>query len=312
MNAIQRTLLRRELAEHRGGFVWAPLVAVVLFIVITMGGMMAGSVAVHRNGGESMMVEGRVVNSVELGRVLSDLPPDRLQQVGQAVDISLWIAAAWPFMVLGFVAFFYCIATLYDERKDRSVLFWKSMPVSDRATVLSKALTVLVVAPLIAAALGAASMLAFYGVMSLWVVFHGGSALTLAGANPVGIMGQMVAALPVYALWALPTAGWLMLCSAVARSKPFLWAILVPVMAGVMVSMMSNESAQWFWQHVVQRSLLGFVPGGWLQLDAGTGFPMAAGNSLSALGSPALWLGAIAGVGMLMLAAYARRWKDEG
>jgi ABC-2 type transport system permease protein len=49
--------------------------------------------------------------------------------------------------VLAFVVFFYCLGALYDDRKDRSVLFWKSLPVSDRDTVVSKALSALVVAP---------------------------------------------------------------------------------------------------------------------------------------------------------------------
>ena len=58
--------------------------------------------------------------------------------------------------MLGFVVFFYCLGSLYDERKDRSVLFWKSLPVSDRDTVLSKALSALVVAPTLAIAVGIA------------------------------------------------------------------------------------------------------------------------------------------------------------
>ena len=48
--------------------------------------------------------------------------------------------------------------------------------------------------------------------------------------------GGMLAWIPVYALWALPTVGWLMLCSAWARSKPFLWAVMIPMFAGIFVS----------------------------------------------------------------------------
>jgi len=51
------------------------------------------------------------------------------------------------------------------------------------------------------------------------------------------VIGNMLTAIPVYLLWALPAVGWLMLCSAWARSKPFLWAVLIPVLASVMVSM---------------------------------------------------------------------------
>jgi ABC-2 type transport system permease protein len=52
-------------------------------------------------------------------------------------------------MVLGFLVFFYCLGALHDERRDRSLLFWKSLPVSDYTTVMSKLLLAVVVAPLI-------------------------------------------------------------------------------------------------------------------------------------------------------------------
>ena len=64
-------------------------------------------------------------------------------------------------MVFGFVVFFYCLGALYDERKDRSVLFWKSLPMSDRETVLSKVASAIVVAPLIAIAAGLVTMFGF-------------------------------------------------------------------------------------------------------------------------------------------------------
>ena len=60
------------------------------------------------------------------------------------VEPAAWSRRRWPFIVLAFVVFFYCLGALYDERKDRSVLFWKSLPVSDRETVLSKAASALV------------------------------------------------------------------------------------------------------------------------------------------------------------------------
>ena len=37
------------------------------------------------------------------------------------------------------VGVFYCLDALHGERRDRSILFWKSLPVSDLTTVLAKA-----------------------------------------------------------------------------------------------------------------------------------------------------------------------------
>ena len=54
------------------------------------------------------------------------------------------------FLVMGTVGFFYCIDALYADRADRSVLFWKSLPLSDAETVLSKFATAAVLIPLVA------------------------------------------------------------------------------------------------------------------------------------------------------------------
>jgi ABC-2 type transport system permease protein len=136
---------------------------------------------------------------------------------------------------------------------------------------------------------------------------------------------SVLAAIPVYAIWALPTIGWLMLCSAWARSVPFLWALLVPVLAGVFVSMFSLMhlfalDTAWFWKNVVARLLLGVVPMTPYDLgrmDGGIGDqgilhlvePTAVYANLL---QPATWIGAAVGVVMLLLATRLRRWRDEG
>src|SRR5690606_25376648 len=131
-----------------------------------------------------------------------------------------------------------CIGALYDERKDRSVLFWKSLPVSDGETVLSKVVSATVTVPLLATAVAIATMLVFLLMLSVMVMAHGGNPWELiwGPGNPLLIAVYALAAIPVYALWALPIVGWLMLCSAWARSVPFLWALLVPVLSGAFVT----------------------------------------------------------------------------
>ena len=78
------------------------------------------------------------VNGLDLGMLTSKMRPEDMRQLGGAVDASLLVSSLWPFIAMTFVVFFYCLGALYDERKDRSVLFWKSLPLSDRDTVLSK------------------------------------------------------------------------------------------------------------------------------------------------------------------------------
>jgi ABC-2 type transport system permease protein len=128
----------------------------------------------------------------------------------------------------------------------------------------------------------------------------------------------------VYALWALPTAGWLLLCSAWAKSKPFLWAIMIPVFAGIFVTWfvlmhLFDLEAGWFWKYIVARALLSVAPGSWLDatsmrrfegLDA-LGTFAAVRNTYSTLLTPQLWVGAIAGAAMIFGAIRLRRWRDD-
>ena len=236
-------------------------------------------------------------------------------------------AMLWPMLVLGFVVFFYCLGALYDERKDRSVLFWKSLPVSDRDTVLSKVVSALVVAPVLALAVGIACMIAFLLILSVFVLIHHGNPFTLlwSPGNLLASAGVFLAAIPIYALWALPSAGWLLLCSAWAKSKPFLWAVMLPVFAGVIVSWFGLMklfalNTGWFWAHVVGRLLLGTVPGIEMAYQAEAtqdqslesvlhGFTPA--DQWATLASPQLWIGAVVGVLFVVAAIWLRQRRDE-
>ena len=322
-------LLRREFWEHKGGFLWAPLVAGGIFLLLSLMGFGIGEMAARRASG-NIQLDGQSIqiNGLDLGAMTSKMDAEQIRNLGQGVDLSLLMASAWPLIVLAFVVFFYCLGALYDERKDRSVLFWKSLPLSDRETVLSKAASALVVAPVIATIAALATMLGFLVVASGMVMVHGGNPVHLlwGPGSPFAMTGRILACIPVYALWALPTVGWLLLCSAWARSKPFLWAIMIPVFAGIFVTwfdlmqLFALESG-WFWSNIVRRLLLGTVPGGWiLDLDPqgapGTidriGSLLSPATTYAALATPQLWIGAVAGAAMIFAAIRLRRWRDEG
>jgi ABC-2 type transport system permease protein len=325
-------LLRREYWEHRGGFLWAPVIAgaisllltAVFFVIAAIGIRNARSdAAVHLDDGRTMSI-----NGLDLGALAEQLSAEDKAQLASGIDMTMLMASVWPYIVMVFVMFFYCLGALYDERKDRSVLFWKSLPLSDGETVLSKVVSATLAIPLLATLAAIVTMFAFLLLLSVMVLAHGGNPWELiwSPGHPLQVSAYVLAAIPVYAVWALPTVGWLMLCSAWARSVPFLWALLVPILSGVFVSMFSvmrlfNLDAEWFWSHVVARLLLGVVPltrhdiqriGG---LDAGQ-------DSVMALIDPAAvwsnllqaetWIGAAVGIVMLLLATRLRRWRDEG
>jgi ABC-2 type transport system permease protein len=158
------------------------------------------------------------------------------------------------------------------------------------------------------------------------------SGLNLAGvfASPATYLApfKVAAILPVYLVWALPTVGWLMMVSAWARTKVFLWAVGVPVLSGVLL-LWFNEmfdlgmKLDWFWKDIVGRGLLSVVPGSWfafvdpaggMHIEHGRGvdFTFLVTQSWKTLASAHALIGAVVGAGMIYVAARLRRWKDEG
>ena len=327
-----KLLLKREYWEHKGGFLWAPLIAGGISLLLSLMAIIVGLVAARRAAkAGDLQIDGVNVNGLDLAQLTKAMGPEEMVQFAQGIDLTLFLSSLWPFIVLAFVAFFYCLGTLYDERKDRSVLFWKSLPLSDSQTVLSKVASVAIVAPVLAVIAAIATLIGFMTMISVVVMLYGGNPMTLiwGPASPLTLVGGMLAWIPVYALWALPTIGWLMFCSVWARSKPFLWALMIPIFSGIFVSWFDlmrgfNLESDWFWSNVVGRLLLGTVPG--MDLVYRDGFSEAAGsrgpegimeglsaaNQLASLAQPGIWIGVLVGAAFIVGAIKLRRWRDEG
>jgi len=326
-----RWLLKREYWENRGGFLYAPLIAGIVSLLMSAVGIGLGLFALHRaarDGGLHIDGENVNINGLDLALLTQKISAKDMADLGNGLDLTLLLSSAWPFLVLAFVVFFYCLGALYDDRRDRSILFWKSLPLSDTQTVLSKVISALIVAPLVATLAAVATMFGFLLIISIVAITHGGSATTLiwGPASPLTLSAGLLTAIPVYALWALPTAGWLLLCSAWAKSKPFLWAVMLPLFAGIIVSTTKlmhvfDMTTGWFWQHIVGRLLLGTVPGVDLVYRLSASDKAKSVESLAALMSPAeqlktlampdLWIGAAFGVAFIVLAIVLRKRAGE-
>jgi ABC-2 type transport system permease protein len=313
-------LLRREFWEHKGGVFWAPIFTGAVYLGLMIMALVVGEMSVNRAHIK--------INNLNLGELTSKITPEIQGHIHAGTELSLYMIAGLISVVLFFVLFFYCLGALYDDRRDRSVLFWKSLPVSDRATVVSKVLIALVVAPLLAIAASVVTGLGFMLLLSAYVGFYGVNPFPLlwgAGA-PLKVAANLIAMMPVQLLWALPTVGWLLLVSSWAKSKPFLWALALPIGAGIMVSwfdLMQSLSVPdgWFWQNVVARMLLSIAPGSWIDQGTFQGeingpedilAVISAGNTYSLMATPELWIGAVAGIAMIVAAIYFRRKRDEG
>jgi ABC-2 type transport system permease protein len=133
------------------------------------------------------------------------------------------------------VAVFYCLDALHGERRDRSILFWKSLPVSDLTTVLSKASIPLVVLPLLTFAIIVTTQWIMLLLSTVVLLGSGLSVATLWTHVPLFQMSLMLLyhLLTVHALWYAPIFGWMLLVSAWARRATFLWAVLPLLAIGV-------------------------------------------------------------------------------
>jgi len=311
-------LIKREMWEHKGMLVWAPTVIATLIGVLALfAAFLDKNITINSDGSPSEML------SVTLeGKVRTQI----IETMAQA-----YMAASAPvLLVLGFLVFFYCLGALHDERRDRSLLFWKSLPVSDSMTVLSKVLLACVVAPLITLAIGF--------VLSLVVLLTGALLLLSHGTNVFGELFltpdlyltplRMLGLLPLYVLWALPTVGWLLMVSSMARSKVFLWAVGTPLVTALLLlwadkAMHIGINSAWFVSNIVSRLLLSVVPGAWLMFDkallsmehAPRRLPVPQtifGESWSTLGNANVWIGVVAGVVMIAVAIWMRRRREEG
>ena len=142
------------------------------------------------------------------------------------------------------VAVFYCLDALHGERRDRSILFWKSLPVSDLTTVLSKASIPLVVLPLLTFAITVVTQLVMLMLSTVVLLGSRQGLATLWTQLPFFQMSLMLLyhLVAVHSLWYAPIYCWLLLVSAWARRAPFLWAALPLLAIGIVEKIAFNSS----------------------------------------------------------------------
>jgi len=218
--------------------------------------------------------------------------------------------AAGLMMLTGIVvSVFYCLDALHGERRDRSILFWKSLPVSDLTTVLSKASVPFLILPLLTFAITVATQFIMLLVSSAILLGSGQSVATLWTQLSFVQMSLLLLyhLITVHTLWPAPVYGWLLLVSAWARRAAFLWAAL-PVLA-----IAGLEKIVFHTSHVV--ALMGYLVsgGGAEAVTAPGGFPMDPMTHLTPgrfLSTPGLWIGLAVTVAFLAAAVRLRRYRE--
>ena len=252
-------LVKREFWEHRATFLYLPatmtvaIIAILLLIVLVL----QTGIQMHVN------IDGDWGRTDEFGRTEehhfeSDTVPldavlgsqlvglsERSMSYRESVLDSVYFNLARVFLVvLWFIVFFYFVGCLYREREDRSVLFWKSLPVSDWLTVVSKLAAGLLLLPAI--------YLVFVVIIHLaFLLISTGMALnqpidvwaTLwAPANLFGRWLHITGYLLYSTMWCLPLAGWVLLVSSWARSAPLGWVVGIPIFVVILESIFTRSA----------------------------------------------------------------------
>ena len=216
-------------------------------------------------------------------------------------------AAAMIMLASVIVSIFYCLDALHGERRDRSILFWKSLPVSDLITVLAKASVAIVIIPLVTFAVTFAMQL-IMALLSAMALLGSGLSAAMLWTHFLEMSVMLLYHLAaIHGLSFAPIYAWMLLVSAWARRATFLWAFLPFLVISIGEKIAFNS---WHFAR-----MLGYIAGGGHESDA----YMAGSKSMAPLSmispvhfllSPGLWIGL--GVAAIFFAGAVRLRRYRG
>jgi ABC-2 type transport system permease protein len=266
------TLIRREFWEHRSLWI-LPLAGVAFLLGSAV--VLAVKMSDVQFGPKGMF----------RGNPGFGAPPGT-----DVLTVTIFVFSALIYGLGALAVFSYALDCLYSERKDRSILFWKSLPVSDTRTVLSKVLVALVVMPLLITAMAIVTNLISGLILSI----------NPSAGSPVRTMwdlsrllpayGHLIASTAVNALWFAPLIVYAMLASVLSPRLPHVSALVPLIVVCVGEKMLFDTS-----------HALAYI---------GARFTTRY-NVEQALGSPHLWIGVLAAAAGIVLAIRLRRWRDD-
>jgi ABC-2 type transport system permease protein len=300
----QIALIKRELWEHRSLYVTPAVIGILMSL---------GTVT----GQATFSAFDQAVDLAILGG-------SNLGENERAMAISALMLGVSIFFVIGmwFLTIFYSLDALYAERKDRSILFWRSIPCTDFETVLSKLLTAVFVIPLITLAFIMVTHVIVLIISSVWIGFQGANAghLIWSAAPLFDNWSATLIFLLAVPLWSSPFIGWFLFISAFTKRAPLMMAVLplliLPMLEKILIG--TTAIAEAFYVRAWQMPLFrGIDPSDFFDEDkhmgmAAEGISMIDLMNLGGfLTSPGLWLGMIV-CGLFTTAAiYVRRYRDE-
>ena len=297
-------LVKRELWEHRSIFVTPIAIATIVTLGVLAGLMFAAGFAAE-------------LDIVIFGA--QNLAGDGERQLALT---GFFLGTSWVFIIaLAILTVFYCLDSLYAERKDKSILFWRSLPVTDAETVISKLITAIFIIPVVTVLGIIATHLINLIVVSIWVSIKGGDGGMMIWGS-VALFDNWLAAFVIViacGIWMSPFIGWFLLVSAYTKRSPLLMAFMPLILIGLLEGIILRT--HYFAEIVLARGdgmpifKIGniesfFDEEKWAIAEGATSL-LAHLDIVQFISSPATWAGILV-CGMLSTGAiYVRRFRDE-
>lgn len=340
------TLVQREMQENKNSLFWAPIaIAVCLTLVMMVSVVLVNRVSIMGDAVMQVLLDEGSTSGMNISIHIDDNGEQRVERWTiehsdeEVVDEDWNFSREWTFtpqsgrersihldnqyeslnpilnmlhniliLVLILVSLNYLMNTLYQDRKDRSILFWKSMPVSEWEEVLSKLAVAMIVVPVIYMAASILTQLAYVVLAMLMVVrmdmdpspdpFQ----LILGHIEFGSLFFNQIAGWILSALWLAPFYAWILLASAAAKRSPFMLAF-APIIAVIAIEEIFLGT-----EYLVE--LIGPHVPHYIDEGHAVGFYMY-GPDWSAISYPHL-IGGLVFTGFVLWAAvYLRRYRFE-
>lgn len=221
MIQVLKAMIVREIQEHKVAFVYAPFfVSIILCLVIASVYFGGTNIQTDQFNFSTEYYDEEIRQAMQSVSSVSRI---------DIVRTGLLVLGFPILLTVGFGLLAYSLSTFADERKDRSLIFWRSLPVSDLTTVLSKVFTVTLIVPLMV--LPYIILLQLVSMTSASIFFATNDIVSfgwLWGSYIFTDWFRIIFSLWAQSLWSLPLFLWLMLAGTYA-ARPIAGAIVPPV-----------------------------------------------------------------------------------
>ena len=221
MIQVLKAMIVREIQEHKVAFVYAPFfVSIILCFVIASVYFGGTNIQTDQFNFSTEYYDEEIRQAMQSVSSVSRI---------DIVRTGLLVLGFPILLTVGFGLLAYSLSTFADERKDRSLIFWRSLPVSDLTTVLSKVFIVTLIVPLMV--IPYIILLQLVAMTSASIFFATNDIVSfgwLWGSYIITDWFRIIFSLWAQALWSLPLFLWLMLAGTYA-ARPIAGAIVPPV-----------------------------------------------------------------------------------